>query len=224
MLNREAYAEAEAAELLRVPQTTLHRWLDGGERRGKSYPPVIRPEPTGSRILSWAEFVEAGLLRQYRRELDVKLHEIRGFIEKLREREGVPYPLAHYKPWVGEGRRLLLEMQREAELPGELWLVAPADDQLVLTEPAASFLRRIEWESDVAAAWRPHEDEASPVRCIPTQRFGRPSIGGISTEAIVEHLEGGESDDDVADQFDLSLEDIGWARAFELSRRAKVAA
>jgi hypothetical protein len=61
VLEREMYTEAEAARLLRVPQSTLHYWLEGGQRRGKTYCPVIRIEPNGSRAVSWAEFVEAGL-------------------------------------------------------------------------------------------------------------------------------------------------------------------
>lgn len=60
VLEREMYSEAEAARLLGVAQSTLHYWLEGGERRGKTYPPVIRPEPHGHRTpVTWAEFVEA---------------------------------------------------------------------------------------------------------------------------------------------------------------------
>jgi uncharacterized protein (DUF433 family) len=223
-LHRAVYSEADASEILRVPPSTLHWWLEGGKRRNKVYPPVIRAEPSGSRSLSWGEFVEAALLRQYRRDLEVELHEIRTFITKLRDREGIPYPLAHFRPWVGEGRRLLLELQKELGLPGELWLVASASGQVVLTEPAASFLKRVEWDEDLPVAWRPHEDEASPVRCRPMQRFGRPAIGGISTEVIVEHLDGGEDEEEVAEQFALSLNDVRWARAYELSRRTHSAA
>ncbi len=223
-LHRAVYSEADASEILRVPPSTLHWWLEGGKRRNKVYPPVIRPEPSGGRSLSWGEFVEAALLRQYRRDLEVELHEIRTFITKLRDREGIPYPLAHFRPWVGEGRRLLLKLQKESGLPGELWLVASASDQVVLTEPAASFLKRVEWDEDLPVAWRPHEDEGSPVRCRPTQRFGRPAIGGISTEVIVEHLDGGEDEEEVAEQFGLSLNDVRWARAYELSRRTPSAA
>lgn len=222
--DREVYSEADASEILRVPKATLHWWLEGGKQRGRVYPPVIRPEPTGARSLTWAEFVEAAWLRQYRRNLGVQLHEIRRFIERLREIEGVPYPLAHFRPWVGEGRRLLLELQQDSDLPGELWLVAPTNDQIVLTEPAASFLSRVEWDAELVVSWRPHDDERSPVRCLPTQRFGRPSIGGVSTAAIVEHLDGGEADEDVAAQFGLDLDDVRWARAYELSSRAPTAA
>lgn len=67
VLDRDMYAEAEVARLLRLPQATLHYWLEGGERRGKSYKPVLRVEPRGDRSVTWAEFVEAALLREYRR-------------------------------------------------------------------------------------------------------------------------------------------------------------
>ena len=37
------YSESEAARLLRVPQGTLNYWLEGGQRRGKTYRPVFVP-------------------------------------------------------------------------------------------------------------------------------------------------------------------------------------
>ena len=56
-LDREVYSEADAAEILRVAPSTLHWWLEGRKQGAKVYPAVIRPEPTGSRSLTWAEFV-----------------------------------------------------------------------------------------------------------------------------------------------------------------------
>jgi uncharacterized protein (DUF433 family) len=82
ILEREMYTEAAAARLLRVAPSTLHWWLEG---RPPRYRPVIRVEPTNSRNVTWAEFVEAGLLRSYRREHDVPLKELREFIDRLRE-------------------------------------------------------------------------------------------------------------------------------------------
>ena len=223
-LNRDTYSIPDAARILRVPQSTLRWWLEGGSKQGRKYAPVIRSSPTGDFTMTWAEFVESGLLSQYRRGLHVRLHEIRTFMERLRDKEGHEHPLALYKPWVGEGCRLLLEAQIESDLAGQLWLIAPASDQLVLTDPAASFLKRVEWEDGWPIAWRPHQDEASPVRCFPARRFGRPSIEGISTEAIVEHLDGGEDEADVAKQFRLELADVQWAQAYELSLRTPLAA
>ena len=52
-------AEAEAARLLQLHQSTLHYWLEGREMRGRHYQPIIRPVPTGGRTVTWAEFIEA---------------------------------------------------------------------------------------------------------------------------------------------------------------------
>jgi len=42
---------------------------------------VLSVEPTGSRSVNWAEFVEAGLLRQYRRVNQVPLPELPKMID-----------------------------------------------------------------------------------------------------------------------------------------------
>lgn len=86
------------ARLLRVAPSTLHWWLDG---RPPRYRPVIRVEPTGSRHLTWAEFVKASLLRACRREHEVPLKELRDFSDRLRDEYQVPYPLADRRPYAG---------------------------------------------------------------------------------------------------------------------------
>ncbi len=49
LLEREMYAEAEAARLLDVAPGTLHYWLEGKTgRAGKVHRPVIRQEPKGT--------------------------------------------------------------------------------------------------------------------------------------------------------------------------------
>jgi uncharacterized protein (DUF433 family) len=216
VLDRDVFSVPEAARHLRVPTSTLTWWLDG---RGR-HRPVIRPERTGRRVVTWAEFVEAGFLRQYRRQEAVPLRELRRFVERLRDDLGVPYPLAHAQPWVGEGKKLLLSAQEDAGLAPEFCLVAFVSDQLVLTGPSDSFVHRVRFENDVAIAWRPHDDERSPVEMRPDVRFGRPAIKGISTEAIWEHIEADEGIDEVADQFDLTIEDVRWAVSYESSLRA----
>lgn len=138
LLEREMYTEAGAARLLRVALKTLHYWLEGGTYGNKMYEPVIRESATGSRTVTWAEFVEAGLLRQYRRKHNVPMAEVRGFINLLRERLEVPYPLAHCRPYVG-GRQLMLEVQKEANLGADLALVAEVSGQYILTPPSQEF-------------------------------------------------------------------------------------
>jgi uncharacterized protein (DUF433 family) len=219
VLDREIFTEAEAARLLRVPPSTLHYWLEGGERRGKTYSPVIRTEPRGERTVTWAEFVEAALLRQYRRKHQIPMRELRDFIDDLRDRLGVPYPLAHKRPFVS-GRQLVVEAQEASGLDADFWLVASASGQLILTTPSEEFFERVEWEGDLAAGWRPHDDPKSPVRIEPDVRFGRPNVKGISTEVLWEQVEAGADEDEVAQAFGLAVDDVRWAMAFELSLRA----
>lgn len=219
VLNREMYTEAEAARLLGLPQGTLHYWLEGGTRRDKQYKPILRVEPQGSRTVTWSEFIEAGLVRQYRREHHVPMAELRSFIELLRDRTGSPYPLAHHKPFIYD-RQLVMDAQDEAGLDADFCLVAVVRDQLILTPAAQDFVERVVWEDDVAAGWRPHNDPGSPVRIAPDMRFGLPAISGISTEVVWEHAEAGADDEEIAEMFDLALDDVRWALAYETSSRA----
>ena len=94
-------------------------------------------------------------------------------------------------------------------------MVAWAGNQLVLTHAAAVFVERVTWDGDVAARWRTHADPNSPVRIDPEVRFGRPAIGGVSTEALWEHSEGGEDPDEIAEAFDLTVDEVRWALADE---------
>jgi uncharacterized protein (DUF433 family) len=54
----------------------------------------------------------------------------------------------------------------------------------------------------------------------PDVRFGRPAIKGISTEVLWEHDEAGEDVEEIADAFDLVVDDVRWALAYETSLRA----
>jgi uncharacterized protein (DUF433 family) len=211
------YTEAAAADLLRVAPSTLHWWLEG---RLPRYRPVIRVEPTGSRVVTWAEFVEAGLLRSYRRDHEVPLRELRDVIDRLRDEFQVPYPLADRRPYIGPGRRLLIDLQNRSQLDPDFCLVAVANGQEVLTAPGEEFFERVDWSGDEPSAWRPHDDPSSPVRINPLVRFGRPAIGGISTEAIAGELDGGASVEEVAEDFGLALDDVRWAHSYELAQRA----
>ena len=213
------YSEVEAARLLCVAQGTLHYWLEGGTQRDRTYKPIIRVEPTGARSVNWAEFVEAALLREYRRTHRVPMAELRQFIDLLREHYGVPYSLVHHQPFVS-GRQLVYDAQEDSGLAPEFYLVAAVSGQYVLTAPSASYLGRVTWIDDVAAAWRPHDDPRSPVVVDPEVRFGRPSICGISTEVLWEHADSGEDVHELAEAFDLTVSDVQWALAYENAQRA----
>jgi uncharacterized protein (DUF433 family) len=218
VLDRELYDEVLAAHVLRVPQSTLHWWLEGGVRRDRHYEPVLRSTPTGSRSVTWGEFVEARYLREYRKTLGVRLSSLREFIGYLRQDLGVPYPLAHARPWVGPGRHLFVSAQEQAGLPIDLWAcVEPQTGITLLTHPAESFLERVEFDDDedgVVVRLHPAGKE-SPVVIDPEVRFGSPMVSGIPTEALMEQIRGGDSIEVVASDFSLSLETVVAAISYE---------
>jgi len=219
VLDREVYTEASAARVLRIAQATLHYWLEGKTTPAKVYKPVIREEATGSNRVTWAEFVESGLLRQYRRAHNVPMVELRAFIQSLRQRLGVPYPLAHARPFVFD-RRLVIQAQTDAQLDADFALVAEVSGQFILTAPAQEFYDRITWHDDIATQWRADERRGSPVVADPEVRFGAPSVGGISTAILREQSLAGEDEADLADTFGLSLKQVRWALSYEMANEA----
>jgi uncharacterized protein (DUF433 family) len=148
--------------------------------------------------------------------------ELRAFIDVIRGRYGTPYPLADRRPYVS-GRELLSRAQEAAGLDAEFCLVAEVRGQYVLTSPADSFVRRVTWDGDTAAEWRPHNDPKSPVRMNPDVRFGRPAITGIATEVLWEHEQAGESVEEIAAEFSMPPNLVLWALAYETSARARAA-
>jgi uncharacterized protein (DUF433 family) len=212
VLERELYSVPVAAQILRVPTSTLRYWLEGHT----GHPPVIRPEATGARWVTWGEFVEAGFLRTYRRAHNVPMSRLRAFIDELRAAFGVPYPLAHYRPFTATGPRLVLEAQRAASL-GDTLFIETATGQVVLGGPLQQFLQEVDWSPDgdrVAERIHP-QGKRSPVVIDPALSFGRPTIRGIRTEAITELLDAGEDPEEIAADFGLRTSDVRAAAAFE---------
>jgi uncharacterized protein (DUF433 family) len=218
-LDREIYTTSRAGKLLRVPPATLEWWLEGRSGPDQSYPPVLRAEPTGSKMVTWGEFVEAGYLREYRRTHKVPLSHLRKFIDLLREHQGVPYPLAHYKPYVGEGQKLVIKLQEEADLPPELWLFVPVNNQIILLPGAEAFLAKVDFSKDEAQwAERLHPNgKQSPVVFDPEYSFGEPTVRGVRTEVLAELIEAGEAMDEVAEEYGLKVAQLKAALSYEFS-------
>lgn len=219
VLTREVYSLTRAGELLHVAPTTLEWWLEGKITPAHKYAPVLRSTPTGSKMVTWGEFVEAGYLREYRRTHNVPLSHLRTFIERLRQKTGVPYPLAHYRPYVGEGRKLIIELQEEAQLPPEFWMFAPVGGQVVLLPNTESFLSKVEFSKD-GEQWavRLHPDgKKSPVVFDPDYSYGEPTVQGIRTDVLAELVEAGETLGDVAEEYGLKLKVLKAALSYEFS-------
>lgn len=223
ILERPVYGLAEAAGLLGLRVDRTRAWLDGYERRGVRYPPVVRPEPTREDIVTWGEFVELGYLREYRRK-GVPLQQLRPVIEGLREEFGTPYPLATAKPFL-YGRELVLELQQRSDLPAALAIVIRSGQTIALAGETQRFLQKVEFHppGDGDARRLMPAGRASPVVIDPLVRFGRPNVNGVATERLWELYDAGEQIEQIAAGYDLTEELVRAAVAYEEQQRTLAA-
>jgi uncharacterized protein (DUF433 family) len=204
-LGRPVYTVVDAARILRVPTTSFRRWLDGQSRKGVFYDPVIRPESTGSDLVTWGEFIEGGFLREYR-NAGPPFRKIRLLVDDLRAASGALYPLAHHQPYVDPHFRELFVALEDAGGPRMLSRgprSRESGSQVVWAEPVLAFLERVDFEGDIARRYFPYRREGLVV-VDPEISFGLPSVEGIRTERIVEAHDAGESVTDIARSWDLT--------------------
>lgn len=223
ILERPVYGVAEAAGLLGLRPERTRAWLDGYQRRGVRYTPVIRPESTGEDVVTWGEFVELGYLREYRRK-GVSLQRLRPVIDELRREFSTPYPLATAKPYVF-GKDLVLEVQEKNDLPSAIAIVIRSGRQVLLAEESNRFFKKVEFDPSGqgdARRIRP-AGPASPVVIDPLVRFGRPSVQGVATERLWELFDAGETLNEICSGYDMKVALVSAAVAYEEQLRSLAA-
>ena len=214
VLDRAIYSYADVDRLVGLHPGTARRWLEGYERRGRFYEPVLRQEPTGSDEVTWGEMVEARLLAEFR-DRSVTVQRMRPAIVKLRDEFG-PYPLARARPLLEVGGRELVQVvQQQVGLEQALQLVVVRDGQYVLTEAAERFRTAVDFGEDIAQQLRP--DLRTPdVVMDPQRAFGQPAVRNVRTDTLAGDYRAGSSREELADLYDLSLRQVDEAIRFEL--------
>ncbi len=224
LLERPTYGLSQIDSLLGLRGGTARRWIDGYTRAGKYYDPVVRERSTGGEIATWGEFVETRLLAEYR-DAGVPMIRMRPAVEALRQELKVPYPLASARTWLRpEGRDLVLVVQEEVNLDPHLALVIVATGQtLAWSAEADRFSAAIEWTGDSDEAEPRLLRPAAGIREVvvdPLRGFGEPVVRGVRTEIIRELVQAGESQDAIAEVYELPRESVEAALRYELLRAA----
>jgi uncharacterized protein (DUF433 family) len=216
VLDREVYSMGEAARLLGVRTQKLRGWIDGYSRGATAYGPVIRPERTGNEAVTWGEFVEAGYLRAYRVR-GVSLQRMRQVVQGLRDRCGLPYPLAHSDLYLF-GQDVVLEVEEEVGLGRDLSMLRPHDGQLVLAPKAREFFETVAFAPAASGgeALRIFPDRtAPPVVIDPLRQFGSPVVRSTRTENLYELFRAGDSIASIAHGYRLPISDVEAAIRYE---------
>lgn len=213
ILERPVYGIVEAAGLLGLRPDRVRAWLDGYERTGRVYEPVIRIERTGEDIVTWGEFVELGYLREYRRNR-VSMQRLRPVVDLLREEFETPYPLATTRPFIYD-QELVLKAQQAVGLPAAIGIVIRSGQEIMMTPETNRFFKKVEFDPSGEARRLLPAGPASPVVIDPLVRFGRPSVAGVATERLWELYDAGEDLDEIAAVYELDLDAVRSAVAFE---------
>ena len=213
-----AYPIAEAARYLGLAPATLRSWVKGREyptRKGSGhFTPLIRlPEPRQP-LLSFNNLVEAHVLKSLRRDHSVSIGAVREALQYAQRTCRVP--------------RLLLSPELRAHA-GELFLdrygallsLTPSG-QYALRKVLESYLQRVVWDQALPRRLYPfvRGDSADAPRDIvidPELAFGRPVVErrGISTSAIVQRFDAGETAEAIATDYELTPKEVEEAVLYE---------
>ena len=214
-----AYTLAEAARYTRLPVATLRSWVLGREyptaAGGGRFPPLIRPASRRPPVLSFSNLIEAHVLRSLRTEHGVSVKALRkalAYAEKALEID-----------------RLLLRPELRAEAGrifldryGEL-VELSASGQLAMRRLLEAHLKRVEWDSSnfpvrlYPFLFAVGLSEERSIVIDPRIAFGRPVVarGGVSTSAIAERIDAGETVEDIATDYNLDPSEIEEAALYE---------
>jgi len=213
------YTFPEVARATDIPVSTLRAWVAGQTYRRKHdrgyFEPVIqRPSDDDSR-LSFTNLVEAHVLRALRTVHEVSLGSIREAIDVAEREFGIERLLVTPELRAGAGRLFLDTYTHLLELS--------EGQQFAMRSVLEQYLERVEFdEKDLPAGFSPFERsprnrDRRPIALSPFISFGRPVLRrtGISTRAVVQRLEAGESLDAVMADYRLEEAEVEEAILYE---------
>lgn len=216
--NLPAYSVSDAARYLRIPSATLRSWLKGrsySTKKGQQiFEPLIqRPDPNLPQ-LSFTNLVEAHVLRIIRETHQVKLDKVREALDYMSQQFDTSHPLVE-KKFQTDGIDLFVEQMDKL-------INASRSGQFVIKETLNHLLTRVEWdERDIAVRLfpfiHPGGDDRKILYIDPRISFGKPVIAGkgVPTSSITDFYEAGDEIEDIADEFDCTLEQVKAAIEFE---------
>ena len=217
--SQAAYTLAEAAHHLRLSPGTLRSWVVSrpypSSLGTRTIAPLIRPASKQPPMLSFWDLVEAHVLRALRKDHQVKVEALRKALRYAEESLKVEKLLLREDLLATPGRVFL-------ERYGEL-IELSASGQVAMRRVFEQHLQRVDWDArSLPMRLYPFvavdgAGDARPIAIDPTVAFGRPMVqrAGVSTRAIAERLDAGESITDLAADYDLTPAEVEKAAVYE---------
>jgi uncharacterized protein (DUF433 family) len=217
--DQPSYTLAEAARYLKLRIATLRSWV-----AGRPYPraegvarfqPLIHPPSRQPPALSFWTLIEAHVLRALRTDHGVSIKDVRRALAYAEKSLQIDRLLLRKELRTDAGKVFL-------DRYGELTDLS-ASGQLAIRHLLEEHLKRVEWDE-----WRfpirlypflsvELTSAEIPIAIDPKIAFGRPVIirAGVSTAAIAERIDAGETVDELAADYDLTVEEVEQAVLYE---------
>jgi len=194
------YDVTSAARHLHMPRSTMAAWAKG---MGGFKRILDLPAPG---YLSFVNLTEAFVLFSMRRHYNIAMPRIREAIEYVEKVMGVEHPLA-FQQFVTDKVDLFVH--------SALGAVNVSRRGQTRLDDVIADLERIEWRGERPIALFPilarrEDGERRTIRISPLIAFGQPVIAGtgIPTRTVYERFYGGESVQELADDYDVTTEAI----------------
>jgi uncharacterized protein (DUF433 family) len=223
MLERQVYVYAEVDRLIGLRGGTARRWINGYERAGKIYDPILRVAPRDTQWVTWGEFVEARVLAEFRDRKNVPIPRLRAAIEELRRIFDTQYPLAHMRPYL-------------SAYDGDLTIKGKDSEQEVVIRTGQQLLGDGRWlakrsglendeNGEAIIAEIPADRDFPDIVINPMRYSGQPTFIGrrVSPVTIAGMANSGEPREILAAGYGLSLEQVDQAIAYTERYRLAVA-
>jgi uncharacterized protein (DUF433 family) len=213
------YGLTEAARYLGLSPTTLRSWVAGRpypRSGGKGFfePLINRPDPSDPR-LSFTNLVEAHVLRALRVKHEVPMSEIRNALEYAQEKFRIQRLLIREELRAAAGNVFLDHFGKLVNLG--------KSGQLAMKHILEAYLKRLDRDPEGLPTRlypvTPEQTLDGPKTIVidPRVSFGKPILveSGVSTAAIADRIDAGESVQDVAEDYGITQAEVEEAILYE---------
>lgn len=215
------YTSVEAARYLHVPPSTFRYWVKGYHRQfpGRSAvesEPLVTDLPAESRGAPSVPFIglAEGMFLSALRRARVPLQQIRPALELVRTKIGVDHALASRRLFV-VGAELLWEVSEEGDVDpdarnGARDLIVLKNGQYVFRQVIEQYLKQITYDDTYARSLLLPGYEVAEIAADPEINFGMPYFTRTGTPvfAVTGLLKAGEAIQDVADDYDIPVDQV----------------
>lgn len=217
--NQPAYTLAEGARYLRIAPATLRTWFVGrpsSKSQGSgSSTALIQPASTPPPLLSFWNVIEAHVMWSLRTQHGVSMDALRTAIRYSQDTLKIERPLLSAELRTDAGKLLVERYGQLIELSHS--------GQIAMRVLFNEHLARVEWDQFkfpvrlypfMAGSVRRNE---RPVAIDPQIAFGRPTLAtrGVATATIAMRIDAGESAAEIAEDYDLTVDDVEEAVLYE---------